>query len=219
MTDILVPPATVLGLSGNDWKITLPIGPGKGQAKEYKGAEFETLTYAPYYLVALAGTSVIFEAPVSGVTTSGSNYPRSELNNDVANGGLFDSAKGLHSMTFEMSFNHLPLGKGVVGAQVHGKRDDVSTFRLEGKNLYITRSNNAHYFKIRSDYELGTVFNGGYVVEKKKLHCYYNGVQVLEMPIRGKGNYFKLGCYTQANQSYPGDYGQTEVHHVMAKHS
>ncbi|MFL6150590.1 MAG: hypothetical protein ACJ72I_24405 [Pseudonocardiaceae bacterium] len=41
------------------------------------------------------------------------------------------------------AFTHLPVGKPqLVGAQIHDATHDISVFRLEGTDLYITNGNN-----------------------------------------------------------------------------
>ena len=74
-TEISYPPSQVFNLT--NWKLTLPIGLLKSPA-EIKQPELGTYKIDPWFIVAPDG-GVRFRAPVNGVTTGGSNYPRSEL--------------------------------------------------------------------------------------------------------------------------------------------
>lgn len=214
-------PATALKISGADWKITLPSAGGGGHAKEVTGVAFDDYSDANFHADATEGA--IFTASVTGFVTSGSKYPRSELNNDVAPDGLWDAKHGRHEMWFVGAFLHLPAGRGVVMGQVHGKSDDVSTFRLEGTKLYVTKGDDSHYHLVDSNYILGTKFTGLFNNFKGTLNVLYNGKLQAAFATKGKGNYFKLGCYTQANgkNSSPAaasNYGQVHVYSVNTYH-
>lgn len=215
--------AQALNITHNDWKVTLPSAGGGGHAKEVSGADFDNYSDANYHADSTDSGGTIFTAPVTGFTTTGSKYPRSELNNDVAPDGLWDAKKGRNEMFFTAAFTHLPNGKGVVGAQVHGKDDDVSTFRLEGSKLYITRGDDSHYHLVTDSYVLGTKYTGLFNNFKGTLNVWYNGKLQAAIPTKGKGNYFKIGAYTQANtkNSDPDNatnYGQVHVYSVNVYH-
>lgn len=214
-------PADVLNLT--DWKITLPTG-AEGKPTEVKQPALKTFSVDPYFLV--AGDGVRFRAPVNGVTTSGSKYPRSELRemNGSAN-AAWSSTSGTHTLVVRESFDHLPAGKPhLVGAQIHDANDDVSVFRLEGSSLYVTDGDNAHYKLVTSSYKLGTVYEAKFVVSGGKVQAYYNGVLQTTLSKSFSGAYFKAGAYTQANcgNSSPcsaSNYGQTTIHSIAVTHS
>ncbi|QNE17653.1 alginate lyase [Kribbella qitaiheensis] len=216
-------PADVLDLT--NWKVTLPTG-SAGSPTEIKQPALATFSVDPYFTV--VGDAVQFRAPVNGVTTSGSSYPRSELREMTSNGSAnasWSSTSGTHTLVVSESFDHLPAGKPqLVGAQIHDAADDITVFRLEGSSLYITNGNTTHYKLVTSSYTLGTVYEAKFVVSGGQVKAYYNGVLQTTISKSFSGAYFKAGAYTQANctNSSPcaeSNYGQTTIHNVTVTHS
>ncbi|MEU2169540.1 polysaccharide lyase family 7 protein [Micromonospora chersina] len=218
-------PADVLNLT--NWKITLPTGAAESPT-EVKQPALASFQASPWFVTAANCTAVQFRAAVNGVTTSGSGYPRSELREMTANGtsnASWSSTSGTHTMTFEEAFTALPATKPhLVGAQIHDSSDDVTVFRLEGTNLYITNGNDTHYKLVTSSYQLGTRYRGTFVASGGQVKVYYN--DVLQTTITGSfsGAYFKAGAYTQANctNSSPcsdTNYGQTLIYALSVTHS
>lgn len=223
--------AQVLDLSY--WKLTLPIsynkstGAGEVPSSELvKGTEF-----SPYYVsdVDAHGEYVQFLAPVTGLTTSGSGYPRSELREmkpggkDLASWGGNDGS--YHTLLERIAWDYLPGGKPhVVGGQIHDSADDFSVFRLEGSNLYVTSGDTTHYKLVTDSYVLGTVVDLAFVVGAKKCLAFFNGTLVATLDAsKLTGAYFKVGAYTQANKSNADPYNQgnvggTKVYKVQVTH-
>lgn len=196
----MVTPAMVLDFSR--WKLQLPTGP-KERPAEVTTAALQAGFEAPPWFEAspLGAGGVTFRAAVNGTTTSGSNYPRSELRELNPDGALasWSSSKGWHSLTVSLSFDELPLSKPhCVGAQIHDGKDDVTVWRLEGTKLWITRGDEK--FKLVTDrYALGTRLEARYVVWQDRIDAYCDGRMVATIPAKFTGGYFKTGCYTQAN--------------------
>ncbi|WP_331621664.1 polysaccharide lyase family 7 protein [Streptomyces sp.] len=220
-------PAQVLDLT--DWKETLPTG-SSGSPTEIKQPQLATYAVDPYFRVNSAGDGVQFRAPVNGVTTSGSSYPRSELREMTSNGtanASWSATSGTHTLVVTEAFTHLPKVKpDLVGAQIHDGSDDITVFRLEGTNLYVTDAyhGNTHWKLATSSYQLGTRFTAKYVVGGGQIKAYYNGTLLGTISYSGSGNYFKAGAYTQANcsNSSPCDstnYGETQVYGLTVTHS
>ncbi|WP_461009191.1 polysaccharide lyase family 7 protein [Streptomyces capparidis] len=217
-------PADVLNLT--NWKQTLPIGPSESPT-EIKQPQLDSYSHDPYFKVTSTGDAVQFRAPVKGVTTSGSSYPRSELR-EMTNGGTTNAAwsttSGTHTMTVREAFTHLPNNKPqVVGAQIHGGDDDVTALRLDGTNLYITNGDDSRYHLVTSNYQLGTVFEVKYVVKDGRISVYYNGSLRTTLSHSDSTNYFKAGAYTQANctNSSPcstDNYGEVRIHALSVTH-
>ncbi|NIK59362.1 polysaccharide lyase family 7 protein [Kribbella shirazensis] len=216
-------PAEVLDLK--NWKVTLPTG-GDEKPTEIKQPALATYTNDPLFKV--MGNGVQFRAPVNGVTTSGSSYPRSELREMTANGtqnAAWSSTSGTHTLTVKEAFTKLPAGKPhVVGAQIHGGDDDVTVFRLEGSKLYVTDGDNPHHKLVTSSYTLGTPFEAKFVVSGGKVRAYYNGVLQTTLSKSLSGAYFKAGAYTQANceNSSPcssSNYGEVQIYDLLVQHS
>ncbi len=160
-------------LSG--WKLALPVG-SPGKPAEVPRPQLGAAGTGRWFGAAGEG-GVAFRAPVDGVTTCGSHYPRSELRE--MNGGApaaWSATSGTHRMSVVEAFTHLPAGKPrLVGAQIHDDKHDVTVFRLEGSNLYVTNANNPHFHLITSTYELGIPFEATYVVHDGQIQAYYNG--------------------------------------------
>ncbi|SCL17366.1 polysaccharide lyase family 7 protein [Micromonospora inyonensis] len=218
-------PADVLDLT--NWKITLPIGASESPT-EIKQPTLDSYQISPWFVTADSCRAVQFRAPVNGVTTSGSSYPRSELREMTSNGtanAAWSSTSGTHTLTVDLAFTRLPATKPhVVGAQIHDGSDDVTVFRLEGTNLYVTNGDTTHHKLVTSGYQLGTRIQVKFVVGGGQVRAYYNGVLQTTLSRSFSGAYFKAGAYTQANctNSSPcssDNYGQTLIYGLSVTHS
>jgi hypothetical protein len=222
-------PSQLLDLT--DWKITLPIDdPDRSgtQPLEIRQPDLSTYTNDPWFALTSVCIGVQFRAPVNGVTTSGSSYPRSELREMTNNGAdhaAWSSTSGTHTMVIEQAIKNLPNDKAhVVAGQIHDGDDDVAVFRLEGSNLYVTNGNDSHYHLITDDYQLGTKFEAKFVVSSGQIKAYYNGVLEATINKSFSGAYFKAGAYTQANcgNSSPcssSNFGQVMIYDLTVTHS
>ena len=218
-------PADVLNLT--NWKVTLPTG-SEGSPTEVKQPALDSYQNDPFFKVYSSGDRVQFRAPVNGVTTSGSSYPRSELR-EMANNGTsnasWSSTSGTHTLIVDEAFTALPATKPhVVSAQIHDADDDVSVFRLEGSSLYVTNGDTTHHKLVTSNYVLGTKFQAKFVVSGGQIKAYYNGVLQTTISKSFTGGYFKAGAYTQANctNSSPcssSNYGEVHLYGVSIQHS
>ena len=220
-------PAKVLDLT--NWKITLPV-PKPDNAKSPLEVTQPTLAdYAkdPFFQLTEDCDGVEFRAPVNGTTTVGSHNPRSELREMTDNGKSnadWSSTAGEHRFTVNEAFTHLPEGKPqLVGVQIHDAKHDISVFRLEGSNLYVTHDNDSHYKLVTDHYVLGTRFDAGYEVSGGEVRAYYNGALQTTISDHFHGAYFKAGAYTQANcddsQPCTGDnYGAVAVYSLSVFH-
>lgn len=216
-------PAQLLDLT--NWKETLPIG-SSGSPTEIKQPALATYSISPWFTLNSAKTAVQFRANCGGVTTSGSSYPRSELR-EMTNSGTtnasWSTTSGTHRMYIKQAITHLPVVKPqVVAGQIHDASDDVTVFRLEGTNLYITDGDTTHAYLLTSNYTLGTVFTVEMVASGGKIEYYYNGSKVPYSQTKSvSGCYFKAGCYTQSNTSKGDDadaYGEVQIYELEVTH-
>jgi hypothetical protein len=216
-------PSQILDLKS--WKLTLPTG-STGSPKEIVQPALATFASTPWFQPTSDCAAVVFRSAVDGVTTKGSSYPRSELR-EMSDGGsdaAWSSASGTHTLTVTESFNRLPQGKPqLVGAQIHDDSDDISVFRLEGSNLYVTDGDNPHFKLVTSDYALGTRYQARYVVSDGTVKAYYNGQLQATLSKSFSNAYFKAGAYTQANceKVSPCDsdnYGETMIYNLEVSH-
>ncbi|WP_217167001.1 polysaccharide lyase family 7 protein [Streptomyces sp. AC512_CC834] len=218
-------PADVLDLT--NWYIGLPVGDEESPTNVYQ-PELATYANDPWFTAADDCEAVRFRAPVDGVTTSGSKYPRSELREMTDSGeekASWSSTSGTHTMVIDQAITDVPEETpNIVAGQIHGDSDDVSVFRLEGKKLYITDGDKDNHKLVVDDYEPGTRFQAKFVVGDGKVKAYYNGELQTTLSKEFSGAYFKAGAYTQANcdNSDPcsGDnYGQVKIYGLNVTHS
>lgn len=194
-------PSQVFDLT--NWKLTLPTGNSESPT-EILQPDLATYVNNPWFMLTADKTAVRFRAPVNGVTTSGSGYPRSELR-EMKNSGKdkasWSSTSGTHTMFIDQAITAVPqVKKHVVAGQIHDKSDDIIVIRLELPNLYVNVDGKNKY-KLDSNYTLGKRFTVKFEVEKGKTKIYYNGSSkpVYTLSKLYSGAYFKAGTYTQSN--------------------
>lgn len=219
-----ITPSTVLNLT--NWKLTLPIDTSHaGSPDEIKQPELATFTLNPYFRLNSSKNGVIFRANVNGATTSGSQYPRSELR-EMTNSGKqnasWSNTIGTHTMTIRQAITHTPSVKpDVVAGQIHDASDDVVMVRLEGKRLFVESDGEA-IGELDGNYSLGTVFTVQMLAAGGHIKVYYNGEQKVDFIKAGSGFYFKAGCYTQSNVSRgdaPDAYGEVVIYSLQVSHT
>ncbi len=217
-------PADVLDLT--NWYIGLPVGEEESPTN-VEQPELATYANDPWFTATDDCAAVQFRAAVNGVTTSGSNYPRSELREMTDSGetkASWSSTSGTHTMVIDQAITDLPEDKpDVVAGQIHDSDDDVSVFRLEGSKLYVTSPDDSNHKLVDENYELGTRFEAKFVVADGEIKAYYNGVLQTTLAEDFSGAYFKAGAYTQANceRSSPcsdDNYGQVEIYGLSVTH-
>lgn len=216
-------PADVLDL--RNWYVGLPTGASESPTN-VKQPALATFAVDPWFVATPGCTGVQFRAAVNGVTTSGSSYPRSELREMTGSSmASWSSTSGTHTMTIRQQVQRLPSTKPhVVVGQIHDADDDVSVFRVEGSNLYLTNGDDPHYKLITGSLGLNTVFEVRFVVSSGQIKAYYNGTLVSTIFKSFSGAYFKAGAYTQANctNSSPcssSNYAQVVIEGLTVSHS
>ncbi|MFC4853216.1 polysaccharide lyase family 7 protein [Actinophytocola glycyrrhizae] len=218
-------PADVLDLTG--WKVTLPTG-GDEDPDEITQPALDSFAADPWFVATDSCDGVRFRSAVNGVTTGGSSYPRSELREMTADGSDeagWSATSGTHTMTIREAITAVPAEKPhVVAGQIHDGSDDVTVFRLQGDNLYITEDDNTDHKLVDDNYVLGTTFEAKFVITGGKIKAYYNGVLQTTISADFSDGYFKAGAYTQANcgNSDPcsdSNYGEVVIHDITVTHS
>jgi hypothetical protein len=203
-------PSQVLNLS--NWKIQLPIGQAE-KPTEIKQPALAAYKIDPWFTVHSSG-GVRFRAPVNGVTTSGSNYPRSELREMTNNGttnASWSSSSGKHTMILDQAITAVPQGKKhIVAGQIHDGSDDVIVIRLEDKKLFIDIGGTDGP-TLDANYVLGRRFTVKFEVTGGQTKIYYNGSAspAYTMSNSYSQAYFKAGAYTQSNCTTERDRGGT----------
>lgn len=214
-------PSQVLDLT--NWKETLPIG-SSGKPQEIKQPSLGTYSTHPYFRTSADCGSVIFRAPVNGVTTSGSGYPRSELR-EMADRGKrlagWSTTEGTHTLFIDQAITAIPQAKShIVVGQVHDAEDDVIVVRLEYPKLFID-INGDDGPVLDAKYALGKRFTVKFVAQNGQIAIYYNGsaLPAYVLKKKGSGYYFKAGAYTQSNCSKEkrcdsGNFGEVNIYRL-----
>jgi poly(beta-D-mannuronate) lyase len=203
-------PEKKLDIDLKQWKLTLPTGKPE-KPTEILNPELQTYEDVNFDK---GGPSdgfqgIRFIAPVGGVTTSGSGYPRCELR-EMNHGQLaqWDIDGGMvHTMTWTGYVVETPVAKPqVVIGQIHDAADDVIMIRFTGtpaSTLDIMLQGKTHTqipWKLNQYYTLSIQCIG------REIKVTLDGKQVFNWirtrPLRGC--YFKVGAYTQSN-SFKGD--------------
>ncbi len=221
-------PARVLNLT--NWKLTLPVNTEhSGDPDEIKQPELNTYTSDDYFHLNAAKNAVVFRANTGGATTSGSNFPRSELREMLNNGktsAAWSSSEGTHTLFIDQRVTHLPdVRKHIVIGQIHDADKYVIFFRLEDHKLLIS-VNGGDRVTLDNNYMLGTRFNVKFEVSGDKTKCYYNGDLKYTFEGHFAGAYFKAGAYVQSSckgaKKVEGElcsaYGEVEIFDVWTKH-
>jgi len=221
-------PAQVLDLQR--WKLTLPYGSAEDESEpqEIEQPVLAGFVSEPWFRPTDDCTGVVFRAAVNAPTTSGSKYPRSELREMNPDGtkAAWSSTVGTHVLTVTEAFTNVPEGKPhLVGAQIHDDDDDISVFRLEGTNLYVTDGDDANHKLITDSYVPGTPFEAKFVVRNGPVEAYDNGELQTTLQKDFSDAYFKAGAYTQANceRVAPApcseeNYGETVIYSLEVSH-
>lgn len=192
-------PANILNLA--NWKLQLPIGQEE-KPTEIKQPALATYKNAEYFTVVNGG--VRFRAPVNGVTTSGSLYPRSELREMTNNGATqasWSTTTGTHTMFLDQAITAVPATKKhVVAGQIHDGDSDVIVTRLEYPKLYINIGGQTGP-TLDANYTLGKRFTVKFEAKGGKINIYYNGSTTPSHTLNKNIStaYFKAGAYTQSN--------------------
>lgn len=223
-------PADVLSLVR--WKLTLPKPLGSsGDPDEIFQPQLNNYEHPSYFFVACPGPVVVFRAPVNGATTSNSGNPRSELREMNANGSNeteWSMNSGTHTMEIVQAITHRPDKNDgqdpVVAGQIHDDQDDVTVCRLHGANIRATRDDEvtgAGTFVLIPNYVLGTYFTLKMIADSTGIRYYINGVfkGKVSKVRSGLHNYFKAGCYTQANESNGSGYGEVRIKSLKITHT
>jgi hypothetical protein len=197
-------PSDILNL--NNWKLTLPISDTSDpeNPQEIMQPELASYMLSPWFTSSRDKKAVLFRAAVNGITTDGSNYPRSELREMTNNGTketFWPSTNGTHTLFLDEAITAVPKNKpAVVAGQIHGDDDDLLVIRLEYPKLFLNRGS-SNLYTLDENYVLGKRFAVKFVAQNGEIKVYYNGgldpVYTLEKKVRQA--YFKVGVYPQSN--------------------
>jgi outer membrane biosynthesis protein TonB len=218
-------PAQVLDL--RPWKLTLPVG-RQGHPLEVLQPALSAAGNSAFFLLQ-PDRGVRFRAPVGGVTTENSKYPRAELREMTPDGrrkAAWSSTAGRHVMTISQAITATPRAKPhVVAGQIHDAEDDIIMIRLEGRRLF-AESDGDDVGLLDPNYRLGTKFTLSIVASPAGIRVTHQtplrGSSVVDVRKAGHGWYFKAGCYPQSNPDrgdHPSAYGEVVIYALTVRHS
>lgn len=207
-----------------DWKLTIPVG--EDEAREIEQPKLSTFQDPRFFHVDATRTGVVFRAAVRGATTSGSEYPRTELR-EMTRGGRKEASwtnkRGTHVMTLQQAITSTPKAKPeVVVAQIHDGEDDVLMVRLNGTRLIVETEEDGPIGVLDPNYVLGTRYSLQINADRSGIRVTYNNTRTVTYKETGEEYYFKAGCYTQSNedQDEPRDaYGEVVIYSLAVQHS
>jgi hypothetical protein len=147
------------------------------------------------------------------------------MTDDGSTEAAWDMTAGKHTFEATLAFTELPRQKPqVVGMQIHDGSDDVTTIRLDGTKLWVSKGDTTNHKLLTSSYSLGKKVTVKYVATGGTIKVYYNGALATSIGSKAPANYFKVGAYTQANcdNSSPCDgnvnYGEVHVYDTKVTH-
>jgi hypothetical protein len=206
------------------WVLTLPIGKFENPT-EIEGPSLLSYKNSKYFFT-INNTAVVFRAPVNGVSTENSNYPRTELREmlDSDNQASWDMNHGTHTMYLRGSVTVLPKTvPKTVFAQIHGNDDDIIELRCwnrSNKLLIDAFHNGMVYGILDNNYNLGKIFTVKMVATNNMVSIFYNDMSlpVLNIPSINDACYFKAGVYPQYYSKNSTDYAETMIYSLNVSH-
>ncbi|KKQ48798.1 MAG: Alginate lyase 2 [Candidatus Shapirobacteria bacterium GW2011_GWE1_38_10] len=226
MTPSTQPPKA---LDLTSWKLTLPTG-SSGDPIEIMQPKLDGFELNPWFIALPEARAIRFRAAVNGVTTGGSDYPRTELREmtDSETKASWSSENGKHSLYIEQAITAVPSTKrDVVAGQIHDDERDVIVIRLDYPVLHV-RINGTNVQTLDPNYTLGKRFNIRFEVNDNQTKVYYNNSTepVYTLSKNYSGAYFKAGVYTQSNcdkekvQSLctNNNYGEVVIYRIEVSH-
>jgi hypothetical protein len=233
-----LPPSGNFNLT--NWNLTLPTGTA-GHPDVISTTKLDSGYTSQYFSTGPDG-AMTFWCPVTGVTTSGSSYPRSELRETKSDGTLYNwnVLDGTATLSATLAVNQLPsTGKIVVG-QIHdngaGGVKDEPLLKLiyeynsaSGTGTIVAQvratptSSNTDY-TLATGIKLNTQFS--YQIQLRSdltLVVQINGVTQYSRPIdtswEAQGLYFKAGAYVQDNVGPVTEGGMVSFYALTVSHS
>jgi hypothetical protein len=221
------------------WNLTLPTGT-KDHPDVISTAQLMA-GYSSQYFYAGADGGLIFWCPVTGVTTKGTRYPRTELRETTRDGALLNwhVSDGTARLEATLAVLQVPgTGRLTVG-QIHDNASDIKSeplIKLVYEYSRVTQSGdlvaqirsfpadstNANYF-VAKGLKLGERFS--YRIElnpDRTLKVDVDGNEAwsgkIEKEWESQGLYFKAGAYLQDNQGSSTDGGRVEFYRLAPSH-
>lgn len=219
------------------WNLTLPIGPDEDPTVIPTQTLVGPYTLAPYFTTGADG-AMVFWAPVTGSTTEGSSYARSELRETDTNGQLYNWSvgDGTSTLSATVAVYQVPsTGKVVIG-QIHSKSagqplvklmyqyDSVAKTGQIVAQLRATPTSDTNSYVVATGVPLNTQFS--YQIQVKadgSFDVLINGVSKLPLKLDSSWNsqtlYFKAGSYVQDNSGNSSEGAKVSFYALTASHA
>jgi hypothetical protein len=221
-------PAQLLALGSTGGKWNLGVGYPSGHVDIAPSTLEGGWTEAPYFYVNEAGTKVHFQVPMNGGrTSSNTKYPRCELREYIGSSkAAWSGSSGTHVMSGRTTVLHMESGKPeMVVAQMHDGSDDTLQIRVEGTTWRASINGTEHSTTLGT-FSTGTEVAWEIRVVNGTLTIKINGTtKITTNPGYGSGQYFKVGCYAQQNNTSDGGgnpdngYASCELRDLVVTHS
>ena len=203
-------------LNLRNWYLQLPTGRDGSPDAVYQ-PRLNDFTRMPWFGV--VDGRVRFRTPVGGATTSGSDYPRTELRESSPNASW--STKGHNTMSLRTRITAVPPHRPRVAvAQIFQKSDDyVMILYDRSRGGLVWTKDSKPQAKIAS-LGLGKDVDLRLAASRGRLRIYVNGVKKVDQASKRSGLYFKAGSYCQSNTRYdrPSSFCETQVSRLVVTH-
>lgn len=241
-------PADVLDL--RNWKLTLPVGSDEDggadhirqpclavacydpSRKMYDNPAFKAPYSSVWFHVTADRQGVVFRAPVSGATTSGSKNTRSELRElapadeegDEVEARWSNKGSAVHTMDVEQAIMATPRRyPSVVTAQIHDEDDDIILIKYRDGRLFVDGDDSDFKETLDDNYRLGTRFKVRIQATEGLIRVTYNDSRTVVYEKASDSMYFKAGAYNQSNlEKYPDEspnsYGEVVIYELKVTH-
>jgi hypothetical protein len=214
----------------SDWSLTTP-EPGSVQVVS---AQAVGAGYQDRYFYRTA-TGVVFWAPVTGATTKGSSYPRSELRESFRDGKQRNwyYKDAMNELTAELTVKQVPSSGRIVIGQIHSKDNPTPYLKILYQQVNGTGYVYTQLRKKPGDRSSPTVmtYKGmpldmpfRYEIDLAKsgeLRVAINGLvhkSKIDSAWVNKRLYFKAGVYTLDNKGPVSEGGRVEFHKLWVGH-
>jgi hypothetical protein len=214
----------------NSWYIQLPYSSSgsytSGDASSVKQPELNTFSKDNIFWLDSNGLMVM-KTPVKGVTTGGSDHPRTELREVYGSNHHWDCNDGkTHTMEVSATVTHVAaVTARVVTMQVFDEVDshmwEVFASKDKGLYGYHFSPDGSHVTKtIDSNWSSGHEYTLKTVIHNGHMDVYYNGSLNQSFSVQGKQLYFKTGDYCQSDQSVDPstDYCEVKISKLIVSH-
>jgi hypothetical protein len=199
------------------WSLTIPLDDdGDGFADDVVMPTLRNFEDPDFFHLSETSDSIVFKARSGAAKSERAAFPCCKLrelkkNSDVpaswnANDGL------IHNLTITLAIHQTPgPGTAVVATGIYSENEPITTLRLEGAKLLLTRVG-MQALVLESAYVPGTLFDLMLIVEDGRIRAFYKGASLAVWPFEQTNLHFRAGCEVQdSHDQGRGARGEGEV--------